>query len=55
VIVAGVSQKLPAGHGVSDVDEAGQKDPLEHVEIVDGVLQKLPAGHGDAEMDPGSQ
>jgi len=37
--VAGVLQKLPAGHGEADVEEAGQYVPAVHAVLVAGVLQ----------------
>ncbi len=50
-----LTQKLPAGHGPSNVDPAGQWDPRAQVSIEVVDVHTLPAGHMDWLLDPVGQ
>ena len=56
LILAGLAQKLPAGHGDSDAEPAGQYVPLAHcVAALDPAGQNDPPGQMAGAAEPAAQ
>ena len=54
-IVLGLTQKVPFGQELGDVDPLAQNVPFGHGAVVFGVAQKFPLGHRVDVFDPTGQ